>query len=780
MRGSHRRVFRLFSAVVLTLAVLSLASACGGGGSGSGDNGPQTTAPPPPPRIRAEAAFANQWGLSTIRADTAYQQVEQTQGTDQAPGTGQTVGLIDGGIDRGHPVFAGKTVSEYFSVAGIDETGHRPSHGTAVASVIAARRGATYFDHHGARPAHGVAWGANIAMFAIPLSSGGPATYRPVSLSTLNGSDDDWAGLVNRVINWSSGALDFVNVSVGFSGIIEQYSEAELRANYDAAIAAYAQTGASEKTVFVFSAGNAHGDPCDPADFTGNADLCESYLDSNNQTKYRVNAKSVDIDAGLPVRISELREHLIAVVAVDEDGNIASFSNRCGVAALWCIAAPGVNVRAAYFGPDPNDNSPGARRIGRVSGTSFAAPMVTGALVVMKHRFRDQLSNTALVSRLYATANKQGIYANSGIYGQGLLDLGAATQAVGMNSVIMGNWVNGPGVDLSQTHFALGDALGDGLRQALAGQEIAAFDALGAPFWYGLQSFTEAAEPPSSSARLRHFMMRPQAEPGAVLWRPALGAVERDDPAAGLFPLGFGVLDAPAQGAGVGHLGLAGQALSVSAAGQGGLGAAAFSSEGLDGQAPVSGATLSWRPQDAPLGLRGGYVGERDGLLGSRTAGAFGRFSAGSAFVGVEGTARIGAWRIGAGAEVGTVTAQAQPGLIASVSPLTTSAFALQAARPVGEAGALTVSLAQPLRIEAGHALLSVPIGRTKDGRVRRRSVAADLEPTGRQIEVAAAWQRPLADGEELRLGAIWTGDPGHGGAAAPDLTLLAGWRHTF
>ena len=84
---------------------------------------------------------------------------------------------------------------------------------------------------------------------------------------------------------------------------------------------------------------------------------------------------------GLPARVAELRGHLIAVVAVAPDGDgdyeIAPFSNRCGIAREWCLAAPRAAVRVAYFGPDPDDGSPGAQGAATSDGTSFAAPMVT-------------------------------------------------------------------------------------------------------------------------------------------------------------------------------------------------------------------------------------------------------------------------------------------------------------------------------------------------------------------------------------------------------------------
>ena len=90
------------------------------------------------------------------------------------------------------------------------------------------------------------------------------------------------------------------------------------------------------------------------------------------------------------------------------------------------------------------------------------------------------------------------------------------------------------------------------------------------------------------------------------------------------------------------------------------------------------------------------------------------------------------------------------------------------------------VSVAQPLRVEAGRARLSVPIGRTKEGQVLHGSLTADLEPTGRQIDLTAQWRRSLTTGGELRLGAGLTRQPDHDAQADPDLSLFAAWRHAF
>ena len=119
-------------------------------------------------------------------------------------------------------------------------------------------------------------------------------------------------------------------------------------------------------------------------------------------------------------------------------------------------------------------------------------------------------------------------------------------------------------------------------------------------------------------------------------------------------------------------------------------------------------------------------------------------------------------------------------GILAGVSPLTTSAFTLRAEKKLADEDSLLFSISQSLRVEAGRARLSVPVGRTKDGQVLRSSVSADLEPTGRQIDLTAQWRRSLGDGSELRLGGAWTSQPGHDASADPGFSLLAGWRHSF
>ena len=719
--------------------------------------------------FRAATDFSNQWGLAAINAGEAYAHLALAEGDDVRPGEGQTIGMIDTGIDREHPLFEGMTLTEEFLQGAENETGDDFSHGTAVGSIIASPRLPRY-----AGIAHGVAWGADLAVFGIPLGDP-PDEFVPITLEVLKRIDTRNAARYEHVLAWRNGErrLDFLNLSFGYTGLIDSYTDTELRDNHGTVLGVLAQADTEEKTILVWAAGNYHGLPC-----SMDAPWCVEGTDGERE----VDASAVGIVPGFPVYFEEMRGHSLAVVAINEDGEITNFSNRCGSASQWCLAAPGEGILGVYYGPS-RDGQPGFRGIHpSLRGTSFAAPMVTGGLAVMKHYFRDQLANTDLAARLLETADRTGIYADAAVYGRGLMDLGAATSPVGETEIAMAATVNGGGAPLAGTGLVSGGALGDGLAGSFAGQEIAAFDSLGAPFWFDLGNFASVRDEDAIAMQLRDFMT---PDPGlhGLGARPVLslrkehGAwVPRHEAPSGLQ---LGLLDTPA-GAEAGHLGLAEHALALSLGGPNGLSATAFSTEGTDGASPSSGAVLSWRAGESPFSLRAGWLGEREALLGTSARGAFGALSADAVFAGINAEAQLGGWRVFGGAELGTVTAEESGGLIADLSPLTTSAFALRVTRPLGTDRGLGLSVSQPLRVESGEATLSVPAGRTKGGDVLRRPVSADLSPTGRQVDVAARWHRRWKDGGELRLGAAWTRDPGHRAATDPSLAVLAGWRQAF
>ena len=454
--------------------------------------------------IASTPAFDDRWSLAAIDLPDAWAHLRTVQGVEK-PGAGVTVGVIDTGIDLAHNTFvegvaAGEVTEEFFLDA-VDETGAEElSHGTAVASVIAGR-----VNPMDKIPYTGIAPYATLRMFAIPLGDPPPpdTPIEAVPLSTLAPLDDEDSELYDAAF---SRDVDVLNLSFGVTGLIEFYDAPDIRATLGKTISVLAQAERTDKAILIWAAGNSHDDLC-----LAGSENCigDSETDYLGRAAGRLDASSPDLFAGMMVRIEELRGHSIAAVATGEDGEIAPFSNRCGIAADWCIAAPGHRVDAAYSGTWQGEFT---RGYALLSGTSFAAPMVSGGLALMTQMFRDQLPSEDLVTRLFHTADRSGRYADRTVYGHGLMDLGAALSPVGEPAVTAGDTVGGAGAFVQESGFQLGGAFGTGLAGALSGREIAAFDALGAPFWYDLGRLVAPSAGPWFGTQVGDFMSAPALE----------------------------------------------------------------------------------------------------------------------------------------------------------------------------------------------------------------------------------------------------------------------------
>ena len=716
--------------------------------------------------------------METLNVDQAHAAIAVKYGAHAKPGDGVIVGVMDSGVDLTHLEFSGASITETLLQNLPDERrtdygANESSHGTSVTSIMAAQPNNVGF--------LGIAWGSTYKVFTMPI---GDHLAEDDPLRTAF----DWESAYSDVL---ASGVDIVNASYGFTGtIIEDYTVEQLRTvdRFGPPLQVVAQQGTTNPAIFVWIAGNDHGDPCDDGD-------AHCVADSSSPTGFSFNAISPGPEAGAMAKLPELRGHNVVTVAVDRDGRIADFSNRCGIAGPWCIAAPGVDVTGALF--DSVTPTPGTARLAlNLRGTSIAAPMVSGGLALMKHFFRGQLSNRQLLTRLFATADKGGIYApdrtdgSSSIYGQGMMDLGAAVSPVENAQVMTNSRVGESGNDgysIQSTQIRLGMAFGNSLSRSLAGREIAAFDALGAPFWFDLSGLAGTALQPSALGRLFRLMIPGrnafgQAERGTRLTRApyALAAHQGD--------WRFGLYESPAN-AQSSLLNLAGNAATVTYTAQTGLEATAFATvsqatafnpAGLPRQQTSDmGVLLAWRPTDVPVGVRVGWLKEGNSLLGATATGAFGRLSANNVFTGFEAAAEVGGWRLGFDTEIGLVAPNVGGGLIHGMSWLTTSAMSLRANRRVGAHDELTISVSQPPRIENGAATFRLPVGRTRDGVILRESFSAGLVPSARQIDLAARWRRTGVFGGEFRAEAAASHNPGHV-AAKPMVSLLAGWRGEF
>ena len=376
----------------------------------------------------------------------------------------------------------------------------------------------------------------------------------------------------------------------------------------------------------------------------------------------------------------------------------------------------------------------------------------------MKQQFRGQLNARQLTSRLFSTANDRGPYSNYSVknWGHGLMDLGAATNPWGVLRMGTKSLSTGStGASIDSSFLQLGAPLGDGLAQSLGQQEVAAFDTLGAPFWFEAASFTVPSQGVSLATRLHRFLSPTSLRSIPDTWQFSL----QED----------------ATATEMGHLALTNGASRLVMDGPQGFSATLFH----DPQ-DMEGLTLSWSPAALPaFTMETGYLKEHQSLLGSQASGAFGQLSGRTLFLnaGVNTTTPWG-WQLAAQGELGMVdpSVGSSP-FIDHVSPLTTSAFRLQASRPFLGGGAFRLSLAQPLRVDSGAAALSLPTGRTPEGAVVGQEVSASLVPSGRQLDLTAMVELPLAEETTLSLGATRSQQPQHQQAAETGWTFFTGWR---
>ncbi len=728
--------------------------------------------------------------LRRIKAAAAYAR--------GATGEGEIVTIVDSGIRETHQEFSGDNKIFKETASGYTPADEQKFHGTFIAALIAGNR-----DGMDGNNMHGVAYDAGVDFLEVPLASPGPPEdYMPTVLSSND--EQTSAGLdFTTIIARARGSI--INFSFGRSGAISSYAREEIRRILPRTAASLAQTAtaAADKKIIVWAAGN------------GGLSMEQS--------------DAPEFLAGLGVYFPELRPHVLAVVALEQDGStvvttgqdggIADYSNHCGIAKSFCLAAPGSLIVSAGFESDTE------YQLG--SGTSFAAPLVSGSLALLRQYFRGQLGNTEVVARLLTMADNTGIYANSDIYGAGLLDLDAATRPDGQTMLFTGTSLNGPAVAEALSSLTGGAAFGDSLARGLANLEIAAFDALDAPFFRPLGAYLRA--PAAVHARLEDRLWTLGANPrGSLVWAQpgaelrirfeqaadprqaggsrayheagatfgqTLGALSFTGQVGGK-PVFFGFRQHPGwrlglRGAGIvtpgtfsddsafasPYLALArngGSAGLTWPLATGSLRAVAFRGGAQWGErrdpdtSHALGAVLEYQftgrvraGAASGLALQVGWLREPKRLMGSRTQGAFGALNGGTGFAGMSAHARISSrWSVFAATHLGWSHPQvAGQGLLQDVSPLVSSAFS------VGMAGGkfwrrddrLSLRVSQPLRVEAGHAAFRWAAGRTRDRQVRLREATLNLAPSARQLDVELAYALPVgATGPgEQRTGAL-------------------------
>ena len=436
-------------------------------------------------------------------------------------------------------------------------------------------------------------------------------------------------------------------------------------------------------------------------------------------------------------------------------------------------------------------------------GTSFAAPMVSGALALMKSYFmlgtdcgaggECGLGSHELTERILATADRRGIYADASIYGSGLLDLKNALSPQGELRLLLGHSVkDSSSYLLSQSGLRPGAALGDSALRALGGVRLAAFDEMNAPFPVFGDAVLFADDSAERAGGAGREGLGAGVGVGEALRAHQLGfRGRRAAPASDWdFEDGYGFLTLrggdflSSWGGGAGGSGsegladlgitsfgnpysaLVGDGMVAGAVGDG-FRLAAFG-EGLGSSHRIRGAfaefslaSLASLPEGMGLSFQVGGMEELDGLLDTSGAGLFGGLRARTAFAGLGFSGELpGDWRVRLGGFAGRTAAEDGGGWFSPMEDLWSGAYALGLERDnVLFAGdALGFRVHQPLRASGG-LRLRVPTGRTRYGELTWREVSGG--PSGRELIWEGLYRRSAAEGDWL-LSAGVISQPGH------------------
>ncbi len=348
----------------------------------------------------------------------------------------------------------------------------------------------------------------------------------------------------------------------------------------------------------------------------------------------------------------------------------------------YCLAAPGT-VNAA-------SNRPGWA-FQDTEGTSFAAPIVTGAVALLMEHFRGQLGNSEIARRIVNTANNRDRYAQMEIYGAGLLDVEAAMRPVGR----MTTGTASVRMDAASTVIEAPAAFGLlGQRLAETGVEIASLDSLGAPFWASPQSYVRMA--------------------GELI-----SPVPR-----------FSTLGQDAEGRL--HPGLA-------------PGTVAASSGETDIRLLMGNGRigLEHAPGD---GIRWGMLGDSASWQGGQASGAFGnKVRSFTSWIGQDTRVELhDAWTFDASASLAFGQAFFASGTMLDADPYMMSTWNVALEHGDRSGGTRSrLSLSQPLRAETGRASLTYLSG-LRDGAPAYDRVTVPLAPEGREVELALTHETPF------------------------------------
>ena len=383
-------------------------------------------------------------------------------------GAGETIAIMDSGFWTGHQELAGnnKSITSYGTLVAATGDSVSADHGLFVSSMAAGEDDGTGMQ--------GVAPGASLHLSDYYNKNG--ATDWPTHWALAT---DDASSAVVHNNSWA------------------------LNTNYSA-LTSYMSSNSVDASTAYSAYWNAAG-------YSANKTSWDQYITAmNNFQSHGVIVRSlsnstseVNMDTAIPEQYPELAEAWIAAVNVEITGSSGNEtytrkSAPCGVTGKYCLGADGWQVNGAGYSSDGDGYWLGK------SGTSFVAPMISGAVALLAEGFPNH-SPEQLTDRLLASADNSffshdaAVTFGNGVshgyddeFGHGIMDIYAALQPITSSAytqVYTGDALdsNTP-LRLNNSVLSTSSALGDSVSQGLVGEIGYTYDDLDGGFEYDLDS----------------------------------------------------------------------------------------------------------------------------------------------------------------------------------------------------------------------------------------------------------------------------------------------------
>ncbi len=378
-------------------------------------------------------------------------------------GAGVTVAVVDTPIYAEHSELEGKVVAEYdickvendssCAPDDLDELLTQGNHGTHVAGIIGAKRDSTQM--------HGVAYDANLVSLAFTERwNGGLSVVLEDLADGITGAVGEGARVFNN--SWGSSSLED-NSSI--------FDDSTLRAAAADAI--------EQGSVFVWAAGNSYSE---------NTDLGAN----NTSQEAKAALKHAELMGGFVNVVNLVYDNTAGAWVISnelEGSDQQSNSQICGVTMNYCLGAPGTNIYSSVGVDGVYDT---------YSGTSMAAPMVSGGIAILFQAF-PYVETSDILDLLFATAEDLGAQGVDEVYGHGMMNLAAALEPSGsLTLATSSSTETNTGVALTGASL-LGDSAFVGAISAAA-NDMVALDAFDRAYTVGAMGMTALSDADRQSA----------------------------------------------------------------------------------------------------------------------------------------------------------------------------------------------------------------------------------------------------------------------------------------